>query len=118
MRAIMRDTLKHLEEASARLDAALQESAALLGRASIGGEPTPPPDGRTNVTRAEFERLVRIVAARTPLLEQFLREQKIQFTRLAQLQAQIDGLERRCDRYDARRSPEPARHPPRKRRVR
>lgn len=115
----MKDTLKKLEEASARLDAAMHEGAILLGHDTLISEPPAQiGKGRVNVTRAEFERLVQIVTRRTPLLERILRDLTVQFTRLAQLQADVDLLQRRCDQRDAARQRSATRRQPRKRPVR
>jgi len=47
---------------------------------------------RTDVRREEFNRLVDLLNERAEVINRLLQEQRIQFQRIAQLQAELDRL--------------------------
>ena len=51
--------------------------------------------GRSDVRREEFNRLIDTLNERGALLNRILEEQRIQFERIAQIQAELDLLKRR-----------------------
>jgi Ribonuclease G/E len=53
---------------------------------------------RVEVRREEFNQLVDLLNERGELLNAVIREQKIQFERIAQLQADVDRLRREWER--------------------
>jgi len=57
-----------------------------------------PKDRRVTVRREEFNQLVDLLNERGELLNELMREQRIQFKRIAQLQADVDHLKRDCER--------------------
>jgi hypothetical protein len=57
-----------------------------------------PKGRRVDVRRDEFDKLVDILNYRGELLNALLREQRIQFERIAQLQAEMDRLKREVER--------------------
>ena len=48
----------------------------------------------SNVTRAEFNSLIRILAERGEILEGMRRTLEVQFKRMAQMQAELDQIKR------------------------
>jgi hypothetical protein len=53
---------------------------------------------RVEVRRDEFDQLVDLLNERGELLNALIREQRIQFERIAQLQADVDRLRREWER--------------------
>jgi hypothetical protein len=49
-----------------------------------------PKERRINVRREEFNRLIDMLNERTELLNRLLKDQQIQFQRIAQIQAELD----------------------------
>ncbi len=51
-----------------------------------------PPHRRVDVTRAEFNQIIDLLNERGAIINGLVHNQEIQFTRIAQLQAEIDAL--------------------------
>jgi hypothetical protein len=52
--------------------------------------------GRLNVTRAELDAVIRSLNERGEIVNEIRRELQTQFTRIAQLQQEIDALKRKA----------------------
>ena len=61
--------------------------------------PRIPVGSRVDVTRAEFNRVIDLLNARGEILNDLRHNQDVQFRRLAQLQADVDLLERALEKF-------------------
>ncbi|MGH9408746.1 MAG: hypothetical protein ACRD1V_04765 [Vicinamibacterales bacterium] len=61
------------------------------GARKIGRDGSRRPSGRA-ISRAELDRLTRLLGEQTAVLEKVRSEQDIQFRRMAQLQAEFDAI--------------------------
>jgi hypothetical protein len=57
--------------------------------------------GPLNVTRAEFDAVIKLMNERGEIINAIRRELNTQFTRIAQLQQEIDDLKRKSSRSAA-----------------
>lgn len=62
-----------------------------------------PKGNRRGVSRAEFDRVIDILNERGELLNDICRTLDIQFKRIAQIQAELDGVRRAWEASTARR---------------
>jgi hypothetical protein len=63
--------------------------------------PRPPKSKRSDVTRAEFDRVINLLKERGGILSDMRHDLEIQFKRMSAMQAEIDRLKGLLDRKDA-----------------
>lgn len=56
-----------------------------------------------DVTRAEFDRAIDLMNQRGDILEALRVNQEVQFTRIAQIQAELDAVKREWEQLGARK---------------
>jgi hypothetical protein len=88
----MKDALKRLADASHRLDSAMRNASARQQRRKAHHRARVLKKQRIDVTRAEFERVLRALADQAEMMTALRNEVEIQFRRTAEMQAALDRL--------------------------
>jgi hypothetical protein len=93
----MKHALKRLAEASHRLDSAMRNASALQRRRKAHHRARVLKTQRIDVTRAEFDRLLRALTDQAEMMTALRNEVEIQFRRTAEMQAALDRLTAEVD---------------------